>query len=59
MQGTWCYALFVQAVAGCQNVAIHVIESHDHFAGETLIEPHYLAPHPPTTILRQHFLRNS
>ena len=24
MQGTWCDALFVQAVADCQNVAIHV-----------------------------------
>ena len=23
MQGTWCDALFVQAVADCQNVAIH------------------------------------
>ena len=27
MQGTWCDALFVQAVADCQNVAIHIIES--------------------------------
>ena len=25
MQGTWCDALFVQAVAECQNVAIHII----------------------------------
>ena len=33
MQGTWCDALFVQAVADCQNVAIH-IESHENFAGE-------------------------
>ena len=24
MQGTWCDALFVQAVADCQNVAIHI-----------------------------------
>ena len=45
MQGTWCDALFVQAVANCQNVAIHIIESHENYAGETLIEPHYL--HPP------------
>ena len=50
MQGTWCDALFVQAVANCQNVAIHIIESHKNFAGETLIEPHFLAQHPPTTI---------
>ena len=34
MQSTWCDALFVQAVADCQNVAIHVIESHENFAGE-------------------------
>ena len=47
MQGTWCDALFVQAVANCQNVAIHIIE-------ETLIEPHYLAQHPPTTIYLGH-----
>ena len=40
MQGTWCDALFIQAVAGCQNVAIHITESHGNFAGETLIEPH-------------------
>ena len=26
MQGTWCNALFVQAAADCQNVAIHIIE---------------------------------
>ena len=25
MQGTWCDALFVQAVADCQNVAIHIM----------------------------------
>ena len=54
MQGTWCDALFVQAVVDCQNVAIHIIESRENFAGETLIEPHCLAQHPPTTILRQH-----
>ena len=59
MQDTWCDALFVQAVAEYQNVAIHIIESQENFAGETLIEPHYLAQHPPTTILRQHLLRNS
>ena len=33
MQGTCFDALFVQAVADCQNVAIH-IESHENFAGE-------------------------
>jgi len=50
MQGTWCDALCVQAVADCQNVGIYIIESHENFAGETLIEPHYVAQHPPTTI---------
>jgi len=39
IQGTWC-----DAVADCQNVAVHIIESNENFAGETLIEPHYLAP---------------
>ena len=35
-------------------VAIHIIEFHDNFAGETLIEPHYLPQHPPTTIYLGH-----
>ena len=47
---SWCDALFVQAVADFQNVAIHIIESHENLAGETLVEPHYLAQHPPRTI---------
>ena len=46
----WCNALFVQAVADCQNAAIHITESHENLAGETLIEPHYLAQHPSTTM---------
>ena len=50
MQGTWFNALFVQAVADCQNAAIHIIESRENLAGETLIESHYLAQHPSTTI---------
>jgi len=50
MQGTWYDALFVQAVADCQNVGIYIIESHENFAWVTLIEPHQLAQHPPTTI---------
>ena len=54
MQGTWCDALFVQAFADCHNVAIHIIESHENFDGETLIEPHYLAQHPPKTIYLGH-----
>ena len=41
MPGTWCDALFVKAVADCQNEAIHIIECHENFAGEILIEPHY------------------
>ena len=54
MQATWCNAHFVQAVADCQNVAIHIKESHENFAGETLIEPHYLAQHSPRTIYLGH-----
>ena len=54
MQGRWCNALFVQAVADCQNAVIHIIESHENLAGETLIEPHYLAQHPSTTIYLGH-----
>jgi len=55
MQGIWCDALFEQAVADCQNnVAIYIMESHKNFAWETLIEPHYLAQHPPTTIYLGH-----
>ena len=51
---TWCDALIGQAFADCQHVAIHMIECHENFAGETLIEPHYLAQHPPTTIYLRH-----
>ena len=54
MQGTWCNALFVQAVADCQNAAIHIIETRENLAGETLIEPHYLAQHPSTAIYLGH-----
>ena len=54
MQGTRCDALFVQVVADCQNVGIHIIESHENLAGETLIEPHYLGHHPSTTIYLGH-----
>ena len=53
-QGTWRNALFVQAVTDCQNAAIHIIESHENLAGETLIEPHYLSQHPSTTIYLGH-----
>ena len=52
MQGTWCNALFVQAVADWQNAAIHIRESHENLAGETLIEPHYLAQHPSTKLVK-------
>ena len=48
MQGTWCDALFVKAVGDCQNAAIHIMLSHE--TEFCLIEPHYLAQHPPTTI---------
>ena len=48
----WCNALFVQAVADCQNAAIHITESHENLAGETLL--HHLAQHPSTTIYLGH-----
>jgi len=32
MQGTWSDELFVQALADCQNVAIHIFESHENFS---------------------------
>ena len=35
-------------------MVIHVIESHENFARKTLIEPDYLAQHPPTTIYLGH-----
>ena len=54
MQGTRCNALFVQAVADCQNAAIHIVESHENLAGENLIEPHYLEQHLSTTIYLVH-----
>ena len=55
MQGTWCDALFVQEVQTVKmELEIHIIESRQHFAGETLIEPHYLAQHPPTTLYLGH-----
>ena len=38
----------------CQNIAIHIIESHENFAGETLIELHHLAQYSPTTICVGH-----
>ena len=34
MQGTRCDALFVQAVADCQNIVIHIIESHENLLGK-------------------------
>ena len=54
MQGTWCDALIVQAVADCQNLTIHIIESHENFAEETVIEPHHLSQQPPTAIYLGH-----
>jgi len=42
MQGTWCDALFVQAVADCQNVAIHMIDSHENFALGNIHQQQYI-----------------
>ena len=41
-------------VADCQNLTIHIIESHENFAEETVIEPHHLSQQPPTAIYLAH-----
>ena len=35
LQGSWCDALIVQAVAESQNLRIHIVESHENFAHPT------------------------
>ena len=37
----------------CSNI-IHIIESQENLARETLIEPHYVAQHPSTIIYLGH-----
>ena len=54
MQGTWCDALIVQAVAESRHVNIYIIESHENFAEVTLIEPNHLPQQPPTTLYLGH-----
>jgi len=54
MQGTWCDALIVQAAVDGQNLTIHMIESHENFAEETLIESHYLSEQPRTATYLGH-----
>ena len=54
MQGTWCDAIIVQAVAESQNVQIYIVESNENFAGVTLIEPDDSSQQPPTTIYIGH-----
>ena len=51
MQGTWCDALIVQAVAvESQHVNIYIIESHENFAKVTLVEPDHLSQEPLATL---------
>ena len=54
MQGTWCDALIVQAVAESQHVNIYIIESHENFAEVTLVEPNHLSQQPPATLYLGH-----
>ena len=54
MQGTWCDALIVQAVAESQPVNIYIIESHENFAEVTLVEPNHLSQQPPATLYLGH-----
>ena len=50
LQGSWCDALIVQAVAESQNLRINIVESHENFAHTTLIEPVHLSQQLPATI---------
>lgn len=54
LQGSWCDAVIVQAVAESQNLRIHIVESHENFAHTTLIEPVHLSQQLPVTIYLGH-----
>ena len=54
MQGTWCDALTVQAVAESLNIQIYIIESNVNFGRVTLIQPHHLSQQQPRTIYIGH-----
>ena len=41
MQGTWCDALTVEAVAESLNIQIYIVESHVNFGQVTFIQPHH------------------
>lgn len=51
IQGTWCDALIVQAVA---NIQIYIVESHLNFGAVTLIEPYHSLQQQPRTIYVGH-----
>ena len=38
LQGTWCDALIVQAVAESHYLRIHIIESHENFGHTTIVQ---------------------
>lgn len=54
MQGTWCDALTVQAVAESLNIEIYIVESHANFGQVTLIQPHHSSQQQPRTIYIGH-----
>ena len=54
LQGSWCEAIIVQAIAESQNLRIHIVESNENFSDTTLIELAHLLQQPPTTIYLGH-----
>lgn len=54
LEGSWCDAFIVQAVAESQNWRIYIIESDENFTDTTLIEPVHSSQQPPTTIYLGH-----
>nr|XP_058970584.1 OTU domain-containing protein DDB_G0284757-like [Pocillopora verrucosa] len=54
LQGTWCDALIVQAVAESHYLRIHIIESHENFGHTTIVQPVQLLEEPVTSIYLGH-----
>ena len=42
LQGSWCDAIIVQAVAKSKNLRIHIVKSHENSSDATLIKPAHL-----------------
>ena len=50
LQGTWCDALIVQAVAESHYLRTHIIESHENFGHKTIVQPVQLLEEPVKSI---------